>query len=57
MLEKLAGIEARYEELNQLLMEVGADYQRAGELNMERIELQQIVELAQKYRQAQQQLE
>ncbi len=33
MLDKLAGIEERYDELNRLLMEVGNDYQRAAELN------------------------
>ena len=36
MLEKIVGIEARYDEINQLLMEVGGDYQRAAELGMER---------------------
>lgn len=52
MLDKLALIEARYEELNQQLMEVGADYQRAAELNMERAELEPLVEKARQYRQA-----
>ncbi len=40
MLDKLSGIEDRYAELDRLLMEVGNDYQRAGELNKERIELE-----------------
>jgi hypothetical protein len=40
MLDKLRGIESRYEELNQLLIEVGDDYQRAAELNKERIDLE-----------------
>jgi peptide chain release factor 1 len=51
MLEKVAGIEARYEEINQLLMEVGNDYQRAAELGMERAELEPLVAKATEYRQ------
>lgn len=50
MLEKLKSIENRYEELNQLLMEVGADYQRAAELNMERTEIEPLVKNARTYR-------
>jgi peptide chain release factor 1 len=50
MLEKLEGIEERYNELGRLLMEVGDDYQRAAELNKERIDLEPIAELAQEYR-------
>lgn len=57
MLEKLAAIEERYEELNQLLMEVGGDYQRAAELNMERTELEPLVTKAREYRQTQASLE
>lgn len=49
MLEKLAGIEERYQELNQLLMEVGDDYQRAAELGIERAELEPVVEKARQY--------
>ena len=52
MLDKLAGIESRYEELNQLLSEVGDDYQRAAELNKERIDLEPLFSKAQEYRQA-----
>jgi len=52
MLAKLAGIENRYEELNQLLMEVGEDYQRAAELNSERVDLEPLVSLARRYRTA-----
>jgi len=51
MLEKLAGIEERYRELNQLLMEVGDDYQRAAELGIERAELEPVVEQARQYHQ------
>jgi peptide chain release factor 1 len=50
MIEKLAGIENHYEELNRLLQEVGDDYQRAAELNKERIDLEPIVERAREYR-------
>ncbi len=50
MLEKLAGIEKRYEEINQLLLEVGDDYQRAAELNKERIDLESLVQKSKEYR-------
>jgi peptide chain release factor 1 len=50
MLEKLAGIEARYEQINQLLMNVGDDYQRAAELGIERAELDPIVSKSRQYR-------
>ena len=51
MLEKLKSIENRYEELNQLLIEVGSDYQRATELNIERTEIEPLVKNARTYRQ------
>jgi peptide chain release factor 1 len=50
MLEKLAGIEKRYEELHRLLLEVGDDYQRAAELNKERLNLESMVEKSKEYR-------
>jgi len=50
MLDKLAGIEKRFEEVNQALLEVGGDYQRAAELNKERIDLEAIVAKAKEYR-------
>jgi peptide chain release factor 1 len=50
MLDKLAGIEKRYEELHRLLLEVGNDYQRAAELNKERIDLEPMVEKSKEYR-------
>jgi peptide chain release factor 1 len=50
MLEKLTGIEERYEELTQQLMEIGNDYQRAAELNKERSDLEALVEKAREYR-------
>jgi peptide chain release factor 1 len=57
MLDKLVGIEERYEELNRLLMEVGGDYQRAAELNSERVELEPLVTATREYRQVLQSLD
>ena len=57
MLDKLAGIEERYEEINRMLMEAGSDYQRAGELNSERVELEPLVTLTRNYRQTLQRLD
>jgi peptide chain release factor 1 len=50
MLDKLAGIEKRYDELQRLLLEVGNDYQRAAELNKERLDLEPMVEKSKEYR-------
>ena len=52
MLDKLSGIEERYEELTRQLMEVGNDYQKAADLNKERADLEELVEKAREYRQA-----
>ena len=52
MLDKLKGIEERYEQLGNDLLAVGNDYQRAAEINKERVDLEEIVEKAQEYRQA-----
>ncbi|MCG2783735.1 MAG: peptide chain release factor 1 [Anaerolineae bacterium] len=52
MLEKLAGIEERYEELTRQLLEIGSDYQRAAEINKERSDLEALVEKAREYRSA-----
>jgi peptide chain release factor 1 len=52
MLDKLSGIEQRYQEINRLLAESGDDYQRVAELNKERIDLEPIVSRSQEYRQA-----
>jgi len=57
MLDKLVGIEQRYDEVSRLLMEVGDDYQRAAELNKERIDLEPIVTNARDYRQALERME
>jgi peptide chain release factor 1 len=50
MLDKLATIEKRYEDLHRLLLEVGDDYQHAAELNKERIDLEPMVEKSKEYR-------
>src|SRR6266498_2773042 len=52
MLEKLKGIEDHYEQLGREFLEVGNDYQRAAEINKERVDLEAIVEKARAYRQA-----
>lgn len=57
MLEKLAGIEKRYDEIEHELMEVGSDYERAGELNKERIDLEPLVSYVREYRQVLKRLE
>lgn len=50
MLEKLFGIEKRYEELNRLLLEAGEDYQRVAGLNKERLDLEPIFNKSKEYR-------
>jgi len=57
MLDKLKGIEERYEQLGNELLEVGNNYQRAAEINKERVDLEEIVEKAREYRQAVKSLE
>jgi peptide chain release factor 1 len=57
MLDKLKGIEERYEQLGNELLEVGNNYQRAAEINKERVDLEEIVEKAREYRQAMKSLE
>ncbi len=52
MLDKLQAIEDRYERLGNELLEVGSNYQRAGELNKERVDLEALVQKAREYRQA-----
>jgi peptide chain release factor 1 len=52
MLEKLAGIEERYDELTRQFMEVGNDYVKAAEINKERADLEAIVEKSREYRSA-----
>ncbi|HET9906649.1 MAG TPA: peptide chain release factor 1 [Anaerolineales bacterium] len=57
MLDKLKGIEDRYQQLGNELLDVGSDYQRAAEINKERVDLESIVEKAREYRQAMKSLE
>ncbi len=57
MLDKLTGIEERYEGITRLLVEVGDDYQHAAELNKERVDLEPIYTKAQEYRQSLKRLE
>jgi peptide chain release factor 1 len=57
MLDKIQGIEERYERLAKELLEVGSDYQRAAQINKERVELEPIVARAREYRQALKSLE
>ena len=52
MLDKLAGIEERYAEINRELMEVGDDYMRAAELSKERSDLESLITKIREYRQA-----
>ena len=57
MLDKLKGIEERYEQLGNELLEVGNNYQRAAEINKERVDLEEIVEKAREFRKAKKSLE
>jgi peptide chain release factor 1 len=59
MLEKLAGIEARYEELNKLMSDpaVTGDYNRLRQVGQERSELEPIVEAFRHFKTIQKQLE
>jgi peptide chain release factor 1 len=57
LIEKLAGIESRFEEINQKLLTVGDDYQRAAELGKEKSDLDPFIEAIQNYRESLEQLE
>ena len=59
MLEKLAGIEARYEELNKLMSDpaVTGDYNRLRQVGQERSELEPIVEALRHFQMIQKQLQ
>ena len=52
MLDKLSGIEDRYEALGREMLEVGSNYQRAGEINKERMDLEPVVVKSRQYHQA-----
>lgn len=51
MLDKIASIETRYSEINQLLEQSSEDYQKTVELAKERAELDPVVQKAHEYRQ------
>ncbi|MFL7871965.1 MAG: peptide chain release factor 1 [Anaerolineales bacterium] len=51
MLEKIAGIEQHYEQLGHDLEQVGSDYQRAAEINKERVDLEPLITKAREYHQ------
>lgn len=51
MLEKITGIEQHYEQLGRDLVQVGGDYQRAAEINKERVDLEPLIDKAKEYRQ------
>jgi peptide chain release factor 1 len=57
LLEKLSGIENRYDEVNQQLLTVGDDYQMAAELGKEKADLDPFVEAIQQYKESLAQLE
>ncbi len=57
MLDKLQAIEERFDQLGEELLVVGSDYQRAGEINKERVDLEPLIMKAREYRQAMKSLE
>ncbi len=57
MLEKLAGIEERFEAIEQQMAQAGEDYQRVAELARERADLEPIVTAYREYKSLRQQLE
>ena len=57
LLEKLSGIEERYQEINQQLLEVGDDYQKAAELGKEKSDLEPLIEAIETYKESLKQLE
>ncbi|HEY61236.1 MAG TPA: peptide chain release factor 1 [Anaerolineae bacterium] len=56
MLEKIKGIEERYNEINKNLMEVGNNYKLATQLAKERAELEPIIKIIKEYKSARNQL-
>ncbi|MBL8076475.1 MAG: peptide chain release factor 1 [Anaerolineales bacterium] len=57
MLDKLQAIEERFEQLGAELLEVGSNYQRAAEINKERVDLEPLYKKSREYRQAMKSLE
>ena len=52
MLDKLLAITKHYEDLGDQLLQIGADYQRAAQINKERADLEAIVTKSREYSQA-----
>jgi peptide chain release factor 1 len=52
MLDKLQAIEERYEQLGSELLDPSINYQRAAEINKERVDLEPLITKAREYRQA-----
>jgi peptide chain release factor 1 len=52
LLEKLNGIENRYDEVNRQLLSVGDDYQLAAELGKEKADLEPFIEAIQQYKES-----
>lgn len=52
MLEKLSAIENHYDQLGHELETVGSDFQRAAEINKERVDLEPLIAAARRYRQS-----
>lgn len=57
LVEKLSGIEERYQEVNQLLLTVGDDYQLAAELGKEKADLDPFIEAIKEYKTSLEQVE
>lgn len=57
LIEKLAGIESRFEEINQKLLTVGDDYHLAAELGKEKSDLDPFIEAIREYRESLEQIE
>lgn len=57
LIEKLSGIENRFEEINQRLLTVGDDYHLAANLGKEKADLDPFIEAIQDYRDSLEQLE
>ena len=57
MLDKLQAIEERFERLGEEFLGVGSDYQRAAEINKERVDLEPLIGKSRQYRQAMKSLE
>ena len=57
LIEKLSGIETRYEDINQKLLTVGNDYKLAAALGKEKADLDPFIEATEDYKASLEQLE